>query len=109
MKERTFIIVLAIVLGFVGIYMFSLYSLIQVATGNVYAVHVVSGCDLVDRDMAGTNPQLTEDVLNFVTVEYGMPKDGMSTGMLRDLCSDQGEDKCKSAVISYCRAAMARS
>ena len=104
MKERNFIIVVVVVFAVVAAYLFLLFTYVQdIQSGNIFVTHVLHGCTMVNPDTSG-NLDITEEMYDFVLVEYGKPAEGMVKKTMRDFCREHGEDMCKSEVLKYCMA-----
>ena len=106
MKERMFIIIMVILLVSISLYFFTLYSFLNsVGSGDAFRVDIIYGCDEILSDAADGTISLSENLQNFVLVEYGIPSEGLKKSTLRDFCVEYGTQKCLEDVVRVCRSA----
>ena len=105
MKMKNFIILAVALFAATGIYLYALHVHCEnIKAGNYFTARVMQGCSLVRSGADGGEFEITEDMLNYVTVEYGIPSKGTERGTLRDFCEEYGTEKCESYVTAYCGA-----
>lgn len=96
------LVIIAAILIIIALFSLLFFSCIGCGTGFVFKIKE-EDCKRINEKIHDLNFTLTDELLDFVMVEYGYPISGLKNGTLREFCKRyRNIEDCKSDVALYC-------